>query len=193
MDFKDIGTKELKELNLHPIMRFRSYKAKYDIGYYDVYVRKTDNGCFVRSKLPYLFGDKIVYTPPYRDGWILEKRVEMKNFLDMTESDFEFFGIEGKALNKMLWLQKYLKGEVDGVYTDDDFIRDKEIVQKDKIIASLRKELQKEKDKNTEMKEEIQSLKKELKDIEKIKLTMLAFIDESVDLLDKSRNKINNI
>ena len=43
MDFKDISNKELRELNLYPINKFKNFKIRCDTGYYDIYCKRDNH------------------------------------------------------------------------------------------------------------------------------------------------------
>lgn len=74
-------------------------------------------------------GKTFVYHAPYELRAFKEKRndtsfkfvaeVEQTNFLEMTEELFRSLGFSEGMILKYLWLQKFIKGEVDGIYQKD--------------------------------------------------------------------------
>ena len=188
MNFKDISNKELRELNLYPINKFKNFKIRCDTGYYDVYRQRDNHERILRY--PRYFGSYGLEYVPHWDDYVFVERIEMKDFLDMCQNDFEFWGFKGKSLDKMLWLQKYLKGEIDGVYSDSNFNNNNEIKQRDETIAKLRSKLSIAKDENETLKQKIKELENELSNIHDTKSKLLEFINQIQETLNDSSQKL---
>lgn len=186
MKFEDIGTKELIELNLHPIMHFKRLKQIFNQGYY-IKPSNMNRGNF----------SDIMYASTSNKTREDDEKIQIKTFLEMTSEDFEKLYINGKALFKLLWLQKYLKGEVTGsydVYQDESYKRLLELSEldrRDKEIHRLKLQLQEEKEKNKDLQCEIIELKKLIKQTERLRKNFLIFINESKDFFEKFKEELN--
>lgn len=192
MDFQEIGVKELKELNLYPIFKFKEYKECDKYGHYAIR-RSTGNGTFREGIVE-------ICTPPYTspsECWDILERIELKPFVDMDKDGFEKFGFKGKSLLKLLWLQKYLRGEVVGQYeaTEDVLLQSmresEEFSKKEKTIQRLNSQLLEEKAKNKELQQKIRILENKVKEADKLKSKLLKFIEANKKFLEDYSSNLN--
>ena len=106
MDFKDISNKELRELNLYPINKFKNFKIRCDTGYYDIYCKRDNHEKIFRY--PCYFGSYGLEYVPHWDDLVFVERIEMKNFLDMCQK------INKKSVNEIDLLNVGSAIKVDG-------------------------------------------------------------------------------
>ena len=187
MELKDIGTKELKELNLYPISYFKQFQQIVENGYFII----PNNNYRYEKNVPSL--RDIAYSSKYnKDG----EKIKIKNFLELSKEEIEMIGFGGKSLFKLLWLQKYLRGEVSGCYSvteDMSFQSFQELVEldkKDKIIHRLNIQLEEEREKNKELKTRINELENEIKKASKLKIKLLKFIKDNQKLLEEYSSEL---
>lgn len=164
MKFEDMETNDFRNLNLlrivgkHFIRQAIIYKKAY------VYHRYNGTHLHVADK-EITFKDDI---------YVLYCTMEINSFLDMTEDDFRNVFLFGeKTIAKYLWLQKYLKGEVDGQYHSEkdekliEFAGQKEIEKRNKQIDTLLKKIEKLSEELEEEKNENRNLRKRVIELEK--------------------------
>lgn len=102
-----------------------------------------------------------------------------KTFFDITEKDLKKANIKGMGASgicKIIWLQKYLKGEVSGVYdskTQYSYRENSEINKLKMQIEELKETCKNLRNENGELKKEINSLKKEQSKINSAKNTII--------------------
>lgn len=180
MNLQDIGTNELRKLNLYPICHFNILKKCFEQGYFIIPT--------------YPFGGTIIKANKYeRDG----EKIKLNSFLDTKKEELEKLGFSGKTLFKLLWLQKYLRGEVVGYYSveeDSSFRHFQELAEldkKDKIIHRLNCQLAEEKEKNKELQDKINELENEVKKADKLKSKLLKFIEENKKFLEDYSSNLN--
>lgn len=183
MELKDIGTKELKELNLYPLNHFKDIKQCFEQGYYII------PSCTNRGGLT----DILWASTHKKEGEI----VELKSFEEMTKEDFEKMFLSGKTLFKLLWMQKYFNGDVSApydVYQDETYQSFQELAElnnKDKIIQRLRTQLDDERNKNKELKLKIIEMENEVKKANKLKSRLVKFIADNRKLLEEYSSELN--
>lgn len=189
MEFKDIGKEELKELNLYPIHKINQYRLFEQVGYLSIYVTLPYKN--KKFFFPRLDSDgEICYRPQNSEDYKRFKKVEIKPFLEMSREDFEktcFFG--QKTIMKLLWLQKYLKGEVKGKYNPLDYesykdvLNIEEIYKRDKDIEKLTLQIKQLKEENYLLKQKILYQEKELTSCEKTKQKFIQLKRQTEKLL----------
>lgn len=162
MKFEELTTEDFRRLNLSPLHQRRNIvwalkKEKVYIHYDKLYKK-------------YAYGDAIQST---NDRYEFCGTIEIKNFLDITEEQFrDIFGIGKTSLPKYLWLQKYLKGEVNGVYQPDceiavQLLESEEISKLKKKIDDLSEKLAKTSSELAQERKNNKELTKAIKDLER--------------------------
>lgn len=180
MNLQDIGTSELRELNLYPIRYFNILKECFERGYFIIPTYPCRGSIISANKYE-------------RDG----EKIKLNSFLETRKEELEKLGFSGKSLFKLLWLQKYLSGEVSGCYStkeDSSFQSFQELAEldkKDKIIHRLNCQLADEKEKNRELQDKINELENEVKKADKLKSKLLKFIEENKKFLEDYSSNLN--
>lgn len=155
-DFLEFTTKEIKELGLSPL-----------------YGRDKINSIIQTNCVANVIGSKI-YVTMHRGGEYIESPdfiVKKTAFLDMDTDFFNKIGISGYTLEKYLWLQKYIKGEVSGEFDTENAkievaihnacnMKDKEIEYLRRKVDNLMLEKENIKEENRELKRTIKSNEK---------------------------------
>lgn len=150
-DIKQIGSKELWELNLARNFT-RSFNA----------IKAVLNGEEVSEFL--------LRHPEALSG---------KTFFEITEKDLKKANIKGMGVSgicKVIWLQKYLKGELSGAYnsqTQYSYRENSEINNLKIQIKELKETCKNLRSENGELKKEINYLKKEQSKINSAKNTII--------------------
>ena len=203
MEFKDIGTKELRELNLYPLHGFKQLKICIEYGYCDIY--RLNNNIERRSKRdttirPHYYStrDEMRVDIPSSDYWTLEKHIVITDFDLISDDEFIDMKFSASALCKLKWLKKYLKGEVSGTYSkieDESFqeiISSKEILKQDETIRKLNAKICELQEENRSLKDIIDKNKKIVSNAEKLKAKYEKLLLELEKILEKVK-KIKNI
>ena len=190
MELKDIGTKELRELNLYPLHGFKQLKICIEYGYCDIYrlnnniERRPKRDTIIRPHY-YSTRDELHVDIPSSDYWTLEKHIVITDFDLISDDEFIDMKFSVSALCKLKWLKKYLKGEVSGTYskiedsTFKEIITSKEILKQDETIKNLKVKIDKLEKENKSLKEKIQTQEKEILKTIKTKEKLLKFINEN--------------
>ena len=145
MEIKDIGSKELKALNLYPLKYFYQLKTCLEYGYCEVYVRKENRfSIYERRIIPENRHGRVNLDMPDPEYWVLDRKFEIKDFNSMKTEELSCIMVSASYLSKIIWLRKYLNGEINGIYskiedsTFQDITANKEILKKDETITDLK-------------------------------------------------------
>lgn len=192
IDFYDIDSETLKSLGLNTIKGFDDLKLACHLGYREIYQGELIN-YFGKRRLAYRptrVSEKVL-TGGLVDGCTLVKRFEIENFCSLTvEMLVEAFGFSGKSLCKLIWLQKYLNGEVDPPYKmeeDEEYIN--ELIRQistEKIIKirKLESKISELNGKNAALKLTIKKLEEQQKEVYAEKKKIEKFKKELSDFLN---------
>lgn len=164
-DFKKLGIGQLKYFRIiQSTLAGKAYKA---IGYTVLHTE---------SEIKYLVKN---YGAKWEEYDLYN--CEYKNFLEITEDGFKkVFFVATAYVPKYLWLQKYLKGEVQAPYTktyqlltDEKLIQ--KITQKEEKICELEKKLKSIEEENKQLKSELRKYENYRKKIEELKSELNKF------------------
>lgn len=203
MELKDIGTKELKKLNLYPIHGFNQLKTYVEYGYCEIYLykksgeKRTKHDTTFRPR--YSTPTQIYEDFPDSDFWIFEKRIDITDFDSISDEELISMGFTMSSLCKLQWLKKYLKGEVNGTYSkfEDlsfrEIISSKEILEQDKTIRNLNERIYELQVENLSLRNIIEQNKKEILNAEKTKEKYKKLLLELETILENVKTLTNNI
>lgn len=199
MKFEDIGTKELKELNLFPIKGINNLKTILNYGYYEIYVyNNTEKKRIEYTYRPYLDSFGRMHTDaPNPKFWSLMHRIEVHDLYSIPDEDLPIITTRSRNITptvcKIIWLKKYLKGEESGVYSkikDDKLsVFDKltESSQQEEEIRSLKVKVFELQEENRQLKEIIKQQKAEISKTIKTKEKM----SKIFNLLETCKDELN--
>lgn len=124
--------------------------------------------------------EKLMESDMESDYVTLYGKFEFKSFLDITEEQFKnVFMLTDRTIAKYIWLQRYLKGEVDGTY---DANKDNKLIElavkeainnKQEKIEMLENKLNIALTKCNDLKKENKDLKIQIKKYDRVKKAIL--------------------
>lgn len=122
-------------------------------------------------------------------GEKMHSTITGKDFFDITEDDLvsaepRIRNLGKAGIQKFLWLQKYLKGEVTSGLDKMEQEGNIKISEKDKKIEKLQSKNEELKSENERLKEEIRHLRARIDFIEKVKGNVIDVLQESLRSLE---------
>ena len=187
MQFENITKKELIELNLYPIQNFKKLQECISFGYFYRYVEKNES-----TRRSYL----CTISPSSKKSFHEQsQKIYIGSFEKLSKEELEDFGFCNKSLFKVIWLQKYLKGEVQGIYNPQEYLKfdsDKEIANLHKRIRDLEIKLEEYITENKELKEKISNTEKDKNSLEKSRNKLLKIVEENKCIFDKMLFELKN-
>lgn len=167
MKFEEMTTKDFERLNLKGLRRK-----------HEIITAITSKMVWIYHGRTHIFVSK---EKIMEDGYVtLYGKFEFKSFLDITEEQFKnVFMLKDRTIAKYSWLQRYLKGEVDGTYDankDNNLIElavKESINNKQEKIEMLENKLNIALTKCNDLKKENKDLKIQIKKYDRVKKAIL--------------------
>jgi hypothetical protein len=134
MKFEELTVKDFENLGLKGIRNKQTIKTILKLGQADIYDNYGSGSHVFATKR----GEKVEWKFCNYRG-----EISASSFLDFTEDNFKMLGYGFKPRQKLLWLQKYIKGEVDGTFPIDKVIETEEIQKLTSKITQLQEKIAK--------------------------------------------------